>query len=329
MTVLSQERIGSDLPIAYASRTLNVHEQNYSTIEKELLAIVWSVRYFRPYLYGRTFTIVTDHKPLQWLFNLKEPNSKLVRWRLKLEEFDYKIIYKKGASNTNADALSRVELNINEIVQANDSNNDEISSVLAEQGDDQIFDMDQFLNEHYEQMTNVDSECHTDPIPIFTNNIPCATEQPSVNLELQDAHPSHTVTACTSVENSSPLDNDNDNNTVHSNQEDPILCIPTSDSCVNVGYNQIIISLSSTNSHTKVDLTQDLHKNKQRISVQFPKENLEHEITQFVKTYIAPKVKYHLFFKDDFYEKFSKILQHHFSSSQLNFVKCNKFLRHF
>lgn len=103
--VLSQE----DHPICYASRTLNVHEQNYSTIEKELLAIVWATKYFRTYLFGRKFTIETDHKPLQWLFSLKEPCSKLVRWRLKLSEFDYKIKYKKGTKNSNADALSRIE----------------------------------------------------------------------------------------------------------------------------------------------------------------------------------------------------------------------------
>lgn len=107
--VLSQGQIGKDLPICYASRTLSKSEQNYSTIEKELLAIVWATKYFRPYLFGKSFTIVTDHKPLTWLFSLKEPNSKLVRWRLKLEEFDYSIQYKKGIQNSNADALSRIE----------------------------------------------------------------------------------------------------------------------------------------------------------------------------------------------------------------------------
>ena len=110
--VLSQGIIGQDKPICYASRTLTQTEQNYRTIEKELLAIVWSCKYFRPYLFGRRFKIVTDHKPLTWLFNLKEPNSKLVRWRLKLEEYDYEISYKKGTLNSNADALSRIEPNI-------------------------------------------------------------------------------------------------------------------------------------------------------------------------------------------------------------------------
>lgn len=97
-------------PVCYASRTLNEHEINYRTIEKELLAIVWSTKYFRPYLFGRKFIIETDHKPLEWLFSLKEPNSKLVRWRLKLSEFDYTITYKKGTLNNNADALSRIKV---------------------------------------------------------------------------------------------------------------------------------------------------------------------------------------------------------------------------
>lgn len=113
-SVLSQVIDGKEHPICYASRTLNEHEINYSTIEKELLSIVWSTKYFRPYLYGRKFKIQTDHKPLNWLMSLKEPNSKLVRWRLKLEEFDYEIEYKPGKINSNADALSRIEININE-----------------------------------------------------------------------------------------------------------------------------------------------------------------------------------------------------------------------
>lgn len=108
--VLSQGQIGSDKPIAYASRTLNSSEINYSTIEKELLAIVWATKYFRSYLFGRKFKIVTDHKPLQWVMNLKEPGSRLTRWKLKLSEYNFTVIYKTGKSNANADALSRIEI---------------------------------------------------------------------------------------------------------------------------------------------------------------------------------------------------------------------------
>lgn len=168
--ILSQGPIGSDKPVCYASRTLTQTEQNYSTIEKELLAIVWATKYFRPYLYGRKFNIVTDHKPLTWLMSLKEPNSKLVRWRLKLEEFEYQIIYKKGKQNTNADALSRVEINLNEInnntsnnSSINDSNsnnnfNDEIISQMGSIEENQVGGLptsDRLLNEFTNQLVLV------------------------------------------------------------------------------------------------------------------------------------------------------------------------------
>ena len=104
--ILSQGQIGQDKPIAFASRTLNRAEQNYSTIEKELTAIMWACEHFKPYLLGRSFTIITDHKPLTWMFSVKDPSSRLLRWRLLLEEFDYTIQYKAGKRNVNADALS-------------------------------------------------------------------------------------------------------------------------------------------------------------------------------------------------------------------------------
>jgi hypothetical protein len=107
-SVLSQGELGSDLPIAFASRQLTPAELNYDTAEKEMLAIVWSVRHFRPYLYGMDFKIYTDHRNLQWLFDKTDPSSRLVRWRIDLSEIKHKIIYKPGKINTNADALSRI-----------------------------------------------------------------------------------------------------------------------------------------------------------------------------------------------------------------------------
>ena len=109
--VLSQKKG----PIAFASRTLNKHECNYSTIEKELLSIVWAVKQFRHYLYGRRFDLHTDHKPLIWLANLKEPNSKLIRWKIKLNEYEFDISHVQGKENKVADALSRIrETNVNQ-----------------------------------------------------------------------------------------------------------------------------------------------------------------------------------------------------------------------
>lgn len=106
--VLSQGIIGKDLPVAYASRSLNKAETNYSTIERELLAIVWAAQHFRPYLYGKRFRIYTDHRPLTYIFSISNPSSRLMRFRLKLEEYEYEVVYKPGKANTNADALSRI-----------------------------------------------------------------------------------------------------------------------------------------------------------------------------------------------------------------------------
>ncbi|KAL4103382.1 hypothetical protein QTP88_018759 [Uroleucon formosanum] len=106
--ILSQGEISQDLPIAYASRTLSKCESNYSTTELECLAIIFVVKTFRPYLYGRKFIILSDHRALSWLFNLKDPLSKLARWRILLEEYDYEIKYKPGVLNSNVDALSRM-----------------------------------------------------------------------------------------------------------------------------------------------------------------------------------------------------------------------------
>lgn len=94
-------------PICYASRTLNEHEINYATFEKELLAIVWATKYFRCFLFGRKFKIRCDQRSLQWLHNTKDPNSRVLRWKIRLSEFDYTIEYLKGKDNYVADALSR------------------------------------------------------------------------------------------------------------------------------------------------------------------------------------------------------------------------------
>lgn len=87
---------------------MNKNEINYSTIEKKCLSVVYGVKYFRPYLWGGKFTILTDYRPLAWLFNVPDMNSWLARWRILLQEFDYEIKYKPGSENTNANALSRI-----------------------------------------------------------------------------------------------------------------------------------------------------------------------------------------------------------------------------
>jgi hypothetical protein len=59
-----------------------------------ILAMVWGMKHFRSFLYGRKFKIATDYKPLPWIVNIKDPHSRLQRWRIKLEKYDYEIIQK-------------------------------------------------------------------------------------------------------------------------------------------------------------------------------------------------------------------------------------------
>ena len=104
---------GTEKPITYASRTMNSAEKNYSQIEKEALAIVFGIKKFHQYLYGKKFEIQTDHKPLLGLFkeNKQIPTmsaARIQRWALTLAAYEYTIVFKQGNKNGNADGLSRL-----------------------------------------------------------------------------------------------------------------------------------------------------------------------------------------------------------------------------
>ncbi|POM58645.1 LOW QUALITY PROTEIN: Hypothetical protein PHPALM_36685 [Phytophthora palmivora] len=105
--VLSQDYGQGDQPVAYASRVNNTTVANYCVSELECLAVVWAVKLFRLHLYGRKFTVVTDHVALRWLMEAKELAGRLQRWALALQEYDFDIIYRPGTENRVADALFR------------------------------------------------------------------------------------------------------------------------------------------------------------------------------------------------------------------------------
>ncbi len=99
-----------EVVIAYTSRHLIAREQDYPISEKECLAIVQALEHFRPYLYGRTFKVFTDHQPLEALKNKRDPHGRLARWTYEMQEYNMEIIYRPGQENQNADALSRQPL---------------------------------------------------------------------------------------------------------------------------------------------------------------------------------------------------------------------------
>lgn len=107
---MSQNFDGEDLPICFISRSFQKAELNKSTIMKELLAIHFAVTYLRPYLYGQKFLVRSDHKPLVFLYNLKNPASKLTQIRLDLDEYDFTVEHIPGKHNVVADALSRIHI---------------------------------------------------------------------------------------------------------------------------------------------------------------------------------------------------------------------------
>nr|GEV84554.1 putative reverse transcriptase domain-containing protein [Tanacetum cinerariifolium] len=95
--------------IAYASRQLKVHEENYTTHDLELGAVVFALRLWRYYLYGTKCVVFTDHKSLQYILNQKEMNLRQRRWIELLSDYDCEIRYHPGKANVVADALSRKE----------------------------------------------------------------------------------------------------------------------------------------------------------------------------------------------------------------------------
>jgi hypothetical protein len=106
---------GKERPIAFASRSLNQAEKNYAQINKEALALIWGVKKFHHYIYGRKFMLITDHQPLKSILCPSKGVSattaaRLQRYALILAAYDYDIKYRKSADHANADGLSHLPL---------------------------------------------------------------------------------------------------------------------------------------------------------------------------------------------------------------------------
>lgn len=312
--VLSQNVQGNDLPVAYASKTLSEAERRYSTIEKELFAIIFALKTFRPYLYGRKFTLFTDHRPLQWLFSLKDPNSKLYKWRVKISDYNFSILYKPGRSNYVADALSRIELNNLEDETQNQTPSPFSIPNLPSVSPESRMDIDQIIAE----------AISTFEMPVDSNNpLDHVIQQPiDSNRERQTIH-EITSAFRRSRENQSISESliANSENTTQTNQ----FSIPTKDEAVNHGQSQIIIKF--VNKISRKPKIEKLFGTKTRIICEISKINLKTEIINFVKEYVRPKIKYSIYlYDDDSFNKFLEIMTSTFKESQIQMQRCTSFL---
>jgi hypothetical protein len=98
---------GIEHPICFISKKLDVHQRNYSTVEKEALSLVTAVRAFSVYFGAAPVTVYTDHSPLQFINRMSGHNQKLLRWSLELQQYNINIVHRAGKDNLLPDLLSR------------------------------------------------------------------------------------------------------------------------------------------------------------------------------------------------------------------------------
>ncbi len=107
---MQEDEDGIDHPVCYFSRKFNKHQLNYSTIEKEALALLMALQYFEVYIGSSNYPVIvfTDHNPLVFLSRMYNQNQRLMRWSLIVQGYNLVIKHKKGVENVIADAPSRI-----------------------------------------------------------------------------------------------------------------------------------------------------------------------------------------------------------------------------
>ena len=124
---------GNEYVVAYASRMMKGAEVHYGITEKECLGVIFAVKNFRVYLYGKKFTIVTDHSALAWLMKINDPSGRLARWSIYLQAYEFEIVHRAGKIHSNVDVLSRPVLINNIVMVKEDVSNEKALEIYEDE----------------------------------------------------------------------------------------------------------------------------------------------------------------------------------------------------
>jgi len=125
-------KMGTTIPFILLVRQLTSTEKNYIVTELEGLVVIFSFKKFRHYLLGYKAKIVTDHKALTYLVNEPNPNGRLARWLLLMEEFDIDIVHRLGRRHGNVDGLTRAYEGVGDVSKDDDFPDATIMAINAE-----------------------------------------------------------------------------------------------------------------------------------------------------------------------------------------------------
>ena len=167
--VLLQEEEGQWRPIGFISKKLKGAEINYTTTEKECLAVVFALQKFRHYLQGGpTFEVVTDHHALKWLLSLKDPKGRLARWMMEIQDFDFKVVYAPGKELVVPDILSRDSFPLPVCSRCKAAiYEEERFQQLNEEENAYLLSREEFLQAQKEEFGNFNDFVNSDPVGGF------------------------------------------------------------------------------------------------------------------------------------------------------------------
>ena len=219
---------------------MNNTETNYSTTEKEALAIIWAIEKYKPYLYGNKFLLITDHKPLTFIKSSFK-NSKILRWRLELGNLDYEVKNREGKTNVVAAVLSRKPQGIDDNHNAIDINSSPVSDNQEQDRDTEANSEEQSDSEHNRTFSTHEEN---ETPPTDEDNQEQDSESRNGSEGRIDGENNRTSSA--NEGNETPLmDEGNDLDTIHSAEESADNFIHFTEKPINSFKNQLIFRVAN------------------------------------------------------------------------------------